>query len=129
MDWYAVLHAILTGPPALLCMHLDSHASRIDPGSSSEPLRSIKGAEALTPLHAIIPMVSLGYGLVDLIEGIFLNRGDFIVHGLGVLASMGSCCYLGKSHLVTPALVMELSSIPLNVSRCIGGGGLRAWGF
>ena len=122
--WYAVLHAILTGPPALLCMYLDAHASRIDPGSSPEPLRSIKGAQALTPLHSLVPMISLGYGLVDLVEGIYLKRYDYVIHGLSMLASMGSCCFLGKSHLVTPALIMELSSVPLNVSRV----GLRVVG-
>mmetsp|Transcript_3310 Transcript_3310/g.6736 ORF Transcript_3310/g.6736 Transcript_3310/m.6736 type:complete len:263 (+) Transcript_3310:3-791(+) len=116
--WYAVLHAVLTGPPALLCVYLDMFAPKISPGSDHEPLRSIKGEKALSPLHSILPMISLGYGYVDVIEGFNLERWDFMLHGFAMVASMGSCCWLGKSHLVTPALLMELSSIPLNFLDC-----------
>ncbi len=113
VDWYAMIHALVTAGGALVVVYLDLNAEVI--AGEGEPLRSIRCEPALTSLHSILPMVSLGYAFSDFVEGVRLWRKDWILHGL----LLGSCfmlvCELGVPHLVSAPLHREVSSIPLNL--------------
>lgn len=113
VDVHGFVHAILTGPPAALCVLLNFYAVQLS--GEPEPLRSIKCQGALTPLHTILPMISLGYAVVDFIDGILSWNREYILHGVCMFLSFGSICHIGTGHLVTPLLIMELSCIFLNL--------------
>jgi hypothetical protein len=117
VDWYSLVHAVVAGAGGCMCIYLDAHAAALDPAGLGvpEPLRSVRCAPALTPLHTLLPMVTLGYAAADLLHGVALGRGDFILHGAGLGACFGFVCQLGVPHLVAGALVMDVSSVPLNV--------------
>jgi len=115
VEWFSLGHATLAGAGGVLVAYLDAHAVAIDPGGVPEPLRSVRCAGALTPLHAVLPMITLGYAAADLADGLRLGRKDFILHGLALGSCFGLVCHLGVPHLVASALVMDVSSVPLNV--------------
>ena len=117
VDWYAVLHAVITAIGSILCIYFDLHASEIDPKGTPEPLRSIRCASALTVLHTLLPIVSLGYAVHDLVDGIYLKRADFFAHGLFLMVCLVIVCEMGAPHLVVAGLVMELSTLPLNLLK------------
>jgi hypothetical protein len=74
--WWALLHAIVTGYGSLACLWVNIDAAEPLTGTS-EPLRSFLCQGPLTSLHRIIPAISMGYGLIDMIEG--LDHGlDFV---------------------------------------------------
>ena len=110
--WFSLLHAMVTGVGGALCAYLDFFGIPSD--QVQEPLRSVQCAPALSPLHTILPMITLGYALSDLLEGLHIGKWDFIYHGL----VLGLCCLIlcemGLSHVVGSALIMEISSIPYN---------------
>jgi hypothetical protein len=117
IDWYALAHASIVSSGALFCAYLDIYASDIDIHGVPEPLRSVRCAPPLTRLHSVIPMISLGYAALDLFDGIMRRRIDNILHGviLGVL--MVIVCELGSQHLTTYGLIMEMSTVPLNLLK------------
>ncbi len=118
--WEGLLHATLSGVGSAICVYLN-HFAAVDISGESEPLRSIRcdGDDAsslpLTSLHRILPAITLGYGLCDILEGLDLGR-DFLLHATALVIVMGTCCEMGYSHTVTPMLLMEISSIFLNLS-------------
>mmetsp|Transcript_2000 Transcript_2000/g.4249 ORF Transcript_2000/g.4249 Transcript_2000/m.4249 type:complete len:298 (-) Transcript_2000:106-999(-) len=119
--WEGLLHAIISGVGAAICVYLNEFAAEEISGVS-EPLRSIRcdgeagagGGGPLTSLHRILPAITLGYGMCDILEGLDLGR-DFLLHATALVLVMGTVCELGVSHTVTPMLIMELSSIWLNL--------------
>ena len=123
--WEALIHAIISGVGAAACVYLNEFAAEEISGMS-EPLRSIRcdgeaggegdagGGGPLTSLHRILPAITLGYGMCDILEGVDLGR-DFLLHATALVLVMGTVCELGVSHTITPMLIMELSSIWLNV--------------
>jgi len=120
--WEGLLHATVSGVGSAICVYLN-HFAAVDISGESEPLRSIRcdgdddasASLPLTSLHRILPAITLGYGLCDIIEGLDLGR-DFLLHATALVIVMGTCCEMGYSHTVTPMLLMEISSIWLNLS-------------
>lgn len=115
VHWFSLLHASIVGPGALLCCYFDYYASQIDSLGISEPLRTIRCAPPLTALHSLLPVITLGYSLSDLFDGLATGKKDFILHGVSVGSCMLVLCELGLPHLVVSGLVMDISSIPLNL--------------
>eukprot|EP00591_Stephanopyxis_turris_P012639 CAMPEP_0195511940 /NCGR_PEP_ID=MMETSP0794_2-20130614/4084_1 /TAXON_ID=515487 /ORGANISM="Stephanopyxis turris, Strain CCMP 815" /LENGTH=271 /DNA_ID=CAMNT_0040639631 /DNA_START=122 /DNA_END=937 /DNA_ORIENTATION=- len=111
--WHGVVNALITGIGSAMCVYLDVFASDAISGTA-EPLRSIRCEGPLTSLHRLLPAVLLGYAAADVIDALHLGS-DFLVHGLSVSIVMGVVCELGLSHHVTPMLLMEVSSIFLNL--------------
>lgn len=115
VDWYALSHAIISATGALMCIYLDLFAAekltRIP-----EPLRSCQCHGPLTSLHRILPAITMGYSLFDLIDGLTIGI-DFALHGLCTLAVMAYYCETGTPHFVTPMLLMECSTPFLTVVR------------
>lgn len=75
VDWYSFIHALITGYLSLICVWLNFFAETLT--GTPEPLRSILCQGPLTSLHRIVPAVTMGYGVFDIIEG-FSHGVDFV---------------------------------------------------
>jgi len=110
--WWALLHAVVTGYGSLATVWVSVAAAETLTGNP-EPLRSILCQGPLTSVHRIIPAISMGYGLIDMIEG--LGHGiDFILHGFATFTIMAYFCYYDVAEIIVPMLLMEISTIHLN---------------
>ena len=115
VDWYAFTHALVSASGAIVCVYLDHFASEIITGTP-EPLRSCEFcAVPLTSLHRILPAITMGYSLFDLLDGFTLGV-DFILHGAATLAVMIYFCETSPQ-IVVPYLLMEVSTPFLTVIR------------
>ena len=65
IDWYALIHAIISSIGAMICMYLDYTSSTILTGSP-EPESTVLCGEPLTSLHRILPAITMGYAIFDL---------------------------------------------------------------
>mmetsp|Transcript_18622 Transcript_18622/g.37733 ORF Transcript_18622/g.37733 Transcript_18622/m.37733 type:complete len:271 (-) Transcript_18622:228-1040(-) len=119
IEWHAFFHAAVTGFGAWACQILDD-ASReewngengpgIDPG-----LDPCGGPP--TSLHRLLPALTLGYSICDILDSLKLGPA-FLLHGLATAFVMAVFCELEQAtHLVTPMLLMEISTIPLATLR------------
>ena len=70
----------------------------------------------MTSLHRILPAITMGYSLFDLIEGMKLSL-DFVLHGAATLSVMAFYCEMDAPEIVAPMLLMEVSTIFLTVVR------------
>jgi len=116
VDWDALVHAFITGWGAVACVYLNIYSSEEISGVS-EPLRSIQCAEPLTSLHRILPAITQGYAVCDIINGFSLGR-EFLAHGIATFTVMTIFVELNASSIILPMLVMEISTILL---ACIRG--------
>uniref|UniRef100_A0A7S4HND2 TLC domain-containing protein n=1 Tax=Odontella aurita TaxID=265563 RepID=A0A7S4HND2_9STRA len=112
--WDGLLHGILSGVGSSLCLYLDFFAAEEISGSP-EPMRSIRCEGPLTSLHRLLPAITWGYAMVDIVDSFTLGN-DFLMHGTMLGAVMGTVCELGVPHTITPMLIMEVSTIPLNLT-------------
>mmetsp|Transcript_2991 Transcript_2991/g.4017 ORF Transcript_2991/g.4017 Transcript_2991/m.4017 type:complete len:272 (-) Transcript_2991:266-1081(-) len=115
VDWYAFLHAIVSGSGSLLAVYLDANAAYALTGLG-EPLRSCMCHGPLTSLHRILPAITMGYSLLDLLDGLGLGI-DFALHGIFTFSVMIVFIQLNAPHVVTPFLLMEVSTINLTLVR------------
>lgn len=58
----------------------------------------------------------LGYAVCDIINGFRLGPA-FLAHGIATFTVSAIFCELGASHILTPMLVMEISTIVLAILR------------
>jgi len=116
IEWHSFLHAIITGVGAAMCIHLNSYAAEIT-GGPPEPLRTLNCAGPLTSLHKILPSITLGYSITDIINGFSLGKIDFIFHGF--LTSFGAllACTQDIHYNAAEFLVMEISTIFLTMIK------------
>jgi hypothetical protein len=108
VDWYALLHALISSLGSILCVYLDLFAAETLTGTP-EPLRSCQCAPPLTSLHRILPAITMGYSLFDLLDGLTIGI-DFALHGLATLLIMAFFCEHDVPHIITPMLLMEAST-------------------
>ncbi|GKY91376.1 hypothetical protein MPSEU_000109900 [Mayamaea pseudoterrestris] len=114
IDWYALLHGIVSATGALACMYMDFHAKELT--GTPEPLRSCQCSGPLTVLHRILPAVTAGYSILDLYDGYYIST-DFMLHGIATLAVMVFFCSQQTPHLIEPFLLMEVSTPLLTIVR------------
>ena len=76
VNWYAFLHGIASGYLSLLAVWISVFDSTKLTGTP-EPLRSIVCEGPLTSLHRIVPAMTMGYGLFDILDG-FSHGLDFV---------------------------------------------------
>lgn len=76
VNWYSLLHAAVTGLLSAVCVWLNVFAA-VQLTGISEPLGAILCKGPLTTIHAIIPAVTAGFGIFDIIEG-FSHGMDFV---------------------------------------------------
>ncbi|KAL7575593.1 hypothetical protein ACA910_020163 [Epithemia clementina (nom. ined.)] len=115
VDWYALLHSLVSGMGALLASYLDVFASEILTGVP-EPLRSCQCQGPLTSLHRIIPAITMGYATFDFLDGLTIGI-DFAMHGAALLVVLVVYVSANAPHLITNALLSEISTINLNLLR------------
>lgn len=108
VDWLGFIHALVTGFGGLLCVYLSSYTE------TREPLRSVLCHGASTSLHRLLPSIMTGYAVFDLLDGLALGT-DFLSHGVVSLLFTGYLSERGLSHFFTPFLIMEISTIFLNL--------------
>ena len=91
--WEGLLHATVSGVGSAICVYLN-HFAAVDISGESEPLRSIRcdgdddasASLPLTSLHRILPAITLGYGLCDIL-------GEFEISLLAIKGSLSSNFY------------------------------------
>mmetsp|Transcript_1659 Transcript_1659/g.3029 ORF Transcript_1659/g.3029 Transcript_1659/m.3029 type:complete len:261 (+) Transcript_1659:180-962(+) len=115
IDWDAFVHAILSGVGSAICIYLNYYAA-VHMTGITEPLGSMSCNGALTSLHRIIPAITQGYAVCDIINGFRLGPA-FLAHGIATFTVSAIFCELGASHILTPMLVMEISTIVLAILR------------
>jgi hypothetical protein len=76
VNWYSLIHATLTGVLSAVCVWLNVHAA-VPLTGTSEPLGAILCKGPLTSFHAIVPAITAGFGIFDIIEG-FSHGMDFV---------------------------------------------------
>ena len=115
VDWYAFLHAIVSTLGSFVALFLDYSASEKLTGMQ-EPLRSVLCHGPLTSLHRILPAITMGYSIFDIIDGLALSP-DFLFHGCITFIVMAVFVHVDAPHMIAPFLFMELSTPFLNLMR------------
>ena len=111
VDWYALLHALVSGIGSLMATYLEVYASERLTGIP-EPLRSCQCQGPLTSLHRLLPAITMGYATFDFLDGLTLGL-DFMLHGAATLLVMSVYVFANAPQVVTPMLLMEVSTINL----------------
>ena len=76
VNWYSLLHATVTGLASAVCVWLDQFAA-VPLTGTTEPLGAILCQGPLTTWHSIVPAITMGFGIFDIIEG-FTHGMDFV---------------------------------------------------
>jgi hypothetical protein len=143
VDWCSLIHAIITGGGALICIYLDMYTAHTmttttattnvaadvalnNNGatiwniitSSETYYRTIVTtcSSPLTSLHRILPAITVGYSLLDFIHGLTLGI-DFLFHGAITMLATGYMIEMNMPHLMSSFLIMECSTIFLTLIR------------
>jgi hypothetical protein len=115
VGWYSLVHALVSGLGSMAIVYLDLFASEVLTGET-EPLRSCQCQGPLTSLHRILPAITMGYSMLDLVDGLTISI-DFAFHGIITFLVMAFFCELDAPHFIAPMLLMEVSTIPLTLVR------------
>mmetsp|Transcript_20899 Transcript_20899/g.26385 ORF Transcript_20899/g.26385 Transcript_20899/m.26385 type:complete len:265 (-) Transcript_20899:199-993(-) len=115
IDWDAFVHALVSGIGSAICIYLNMYAA-VAMNGVTEPLGSIQCNGPLTSLHRIIPAITQGYAICDIINGFRLGPA-FLAHGIATFTVVGIFNEFNASHILTPMLVMEVSTIVLAILR------------
>jgi hypothetical protein len=117
IDWLAFVHALVTGIGGMFCVYLDFRAAEAMTGLPENIRTARCGEPALTSLHRILPPIVMGYSIFDVIAGLSLGW-DFLLHGCATFAVFFFFCFHQVPHLLTPMLLMEVSTIFLTLVEC-----------
>ena len=113
--WYALSFAVVSGYLSLICVCLNVFAAEHLTGTT-EPLRSILCQGPLTSLHRHVPAIAMGYGLLDIYEG--MKHGvDFVMHGIAMFTIMAYFSEYDVGEIIVPTLLMEISTPFLHFLR------------
>jgi hypothetical protein len=115
VDWYALVHAVVSFGGCAAVLYLDLIASRQLTGIA-EPLRSLQCHPPLTSLHRILPAMTMGYSLLDLFDGLSIGL-DFALHGAVTMLVLAYYCAVDAPHIVEPLLIVEASTVFLVLVR------------
>jgi hypothetical protein len=67
---------------------------------------------------SVLPAITMGYGVYDLVVGIRRHaRMDYSLHGIVLILACGAVCMTGQAHTVTYMMLMEWSTVFLNLRR------------
>lgn len=115
VDWYALIHALITAVGSLACYYLDVFMSETLTGTP-EPLRMCQCQGPMTSLHRILPAITMGYAIFDLVDGLTIGI-DFAIHGVATLAVFLFFCEINLPEAMASAQVMEVSTVFLSLIR------------
>ena len=96
-----------------------------DPNIVGEPDRSFLCLPPVTSLSEILPAISLGYGFHDVVDGFRRSSPTFVAHGALLVFGFTLLCSLGVAHHLVRVLMINVSSIFLNMRRLDGGVGFN----
>mmetsp|Transcript_8608 Transcript_8608/g.10791 ORF Transcript_8608/g.10791 Transcript_8608/m.10791 type:complete len:217 (-) Transcript_8608:1768-2418(-) len=116
IDWDAFVHALVTSIGAVICLYLTFN-SAMDIRGTVEPLGSLLCNGPLTSLHRILPSITQGYAICDIVNGFEVGTKDAMAHGAATFAVMTLFIELGASHIIAPILIMECSTVILTLLR------------
>jgi len=112
VNWCSFVHSCVVGSLSFVAVWLNVYAAESLTGTT-EPLGAILCQGPLTTFHSIVPAITMGYGVFDLLEGIGMAKTDFILHGVATLSIMAYFCEYGVPEIIVPMLLMEISTINL----------------
>lgn len=112
VNWCSFVHAVIVGLMSFVAVWLNVYGAESLTGTT-EPLGAILCQGPLTTFHSIVPAITMGFGVFDLFEGIQLAKMDFILHGVATSFIMFYFCAYGVPEIITPMLLMEISTINL----------------
>jgi len=133
--WYEGCHAMIQSVGAITCMYLDyaiwdarrtlaaadNDASQTSSIYASSPYRDpdLVCGGPTTSLHRLLPAILMGYAMVDFVDAMMtMFSYDFVLHGFGAfVATYYYSVSYNKSHLLTPFLLMEVSTVFLSLVR------------
>jgi len=82
-----------------------------------QPARSYECLPPVSELAQLLPPVTLGYGLHDVADGLRRQQGSFLLHGVLLCSVYGLLCYLDVAHYTCRLLLMNISTVFLNLRR------------
>lgn len=91
-----------------MCVYLDYSAATDIRGFPEPQGSTLHCLGPLTSLHRILPSITLGYAICDIINGFTLGK-DALAHGFATFMVMSLFIGHGASHIMTPMLLMEVS--------------------
>lgn len=116
-DLDGFVHAFITGIGSAMCVYLDYFVAE-ELSGTSEPLGMMRCQKPLTNLHMILPAITLGYSICDIINGLTMNLPkEFLAHGVVTFAASALYCENQMQQFATHMLVMELSTILLTLCK------------
>jgi len=116
VNWYALVHAIITGLGGVVCSYLTFVSAEHMTGTP-EPLGTVMCLGPLTSLHRILPTASVGFSVFDLLDGMRMGA-DFLSHGAVMFLFSAYVMEVDKNEVLSVMLTLEVSSIFLNFVRC-----------
>lgn len=116
INWYALMHAIITGIGGAVCSYL-SFVSAEHMTGTPEPLGTVLCHGPLTSLHRILPTAAVGFSVFDLLDGMRMGA-DFLSHGAVMFLFSAYVMEVDKNEVLAVMLTLEVSSIFLNFVRC-----------
>lgn len=116
IETVAILHSAIAGLGSLACW-IAEVVLAADDETSREPYITLHcGRPVVFPtLTSTLPMITCGYAVFDLLVGLKMQRMDYTLHGLFLGVIMGTLCVMQTTHSVTRMLLMEVSTIFLNL--------------
>lgn len=115
VEWYGFAHSFVTGMGALVVLYLDLFAAE-ELNGIGEPLAAATCHEPLTSLHKVIPAITMGFAILDILDGLSIGI-DFLLHGMATFSVMAFFISHDKPQIVAPFLLMEVSTIFLSFIR------------
>lgn len=70
----------------------------------------VKGEDAVADVQRILPMITWGFSVYDIVDGVRTGDKSFILHGITLFALCAGMYYAGKLHMLTLPLVVETST-------------------
>ena len=77
VNWCSFVHACVVGSMSFVAVWLNIYAAESLTGIT-EPLGAVLCQGPLTTFHSIVPAITMGYGVFDLLEGIHMAKADFV---------------------------------------------------
>eukprot|EP00940_MAST-03C_sp_MAST-3C-sp2_P001651 g1651.t1 len=106
----AVIHHLLTSVPALYVLFVESEVA-----ATKEPERSFRCLGPVSIVSSLLPPLSLGYGVHDLIDGYRRRDVSVLIHGSLLTSGLVILLHLDVAHHIVRIFTINISSFFLNL--------------
>ena len=83
----------------------------------AEPLNMVRCGSPVTSLHRVLPTVSLGYAILDLVDGFAIDLA-FMMHGIAFFTFSLCLSEINKNELLAIMLTLEVSNLKIILLFC-----------